>query len=268
MIIFNKLTLGVVTFVSSILMLSALSFFFNRHLPTSYVFYFSLLSKITLIIISVKLINSEKIIDKVYLYKNNLINITLSFLIILLVFDINDNLILKHNLQSNNINKILSFANCLLTGFLEELVFRVLFFSYLSCLLVNKSSRIFKSVFLTSILFSICHFTNILHDNIYNVINQMIFAFVIGFFLQLFFLRLRNIIIISVFHGILNYANMIQNNSKNVANNNLEKFNSPSNFLFILFIIIIIIFGFLIFKYLKNSDCPLVICDNNELDYS
>ncbi len=106
----------------------------------------------------------------------------------------------------------LSFLlSCLLVGFFEELLFRVYVFcglwSHFKTRNKNKKKALIKTILITSFLFGIAHATNMFRTgfSIEGVVNQMLFAVVIGVFFQALFIRFNNIILIGVLHGIVNY---------------------------------------------------------------
>jgi|SRR5690554_316967 len=91
------------------------------------------------------------------------------------------------------------------TGLFEELLCRVaLFFAILKQ--VGKN-QLWKAVIITSLFFAVFHFPNMFRPEGVNfsVINQVGYAFGVGLLLQSLFLRLRNLLLVVVLHGLANY---------------------------------------------------------------
>lgn len=95
------------------------------------------------------------------------------------------------------------------TGFFEEILFRVfIFYSLVNSGFLKLESRIFKSYVLTSIIFGLCHITNVFYYDVFSVINQMLLAFGLGMIFQLLFTKYNNILLIGSLHAIINYFGM------------------------------------------------------------
>jgi len=91
------------------------------------------------------------------------------------------------------------------TGIFEELFFRVILFYLIYCILKDKS--LIKALVVTSILFGLSHFTNLIDsdNSLPSVINQCIFAYSLGIIFQLIFLKTRSIFIGICLHGVWDY---------------------------------------------------------------
>lgn len=118
--------------------------------------------------------------------------------------------------------------SCLSVGFFEELLFRVYTFNFVYK--TNKSFGVIKKISITSFIFAIAHSTNFFNPDVYSlsVINQILFAFGIGFLLQTLYMKYNNLILIVTLHGLVNFfggykshvikSNMINNeNSYNLS---------------------------------------------------
>jgi len=111
-------------------------------------------------------------------------------------------------LSTNPLVLLLFLASVLTIGFVEELVFRgtilPLFINYFR----EKKNVLFWSVFLTSSIFGIIHFINIFKEpeNILGITHQVFFAISIGVFFGGLMLKSKNIVIPSLFHGLVNFA--------------------------------------------------------------
>lgn len=91
------------------------------------------------------------------------------------------------------------------TGIFEELVCRAaLFFAVLKQV---GEKQIWKAVVVTSLIFAIMHFPNMLRPEGVNfsVISQIIYAFGVGLLLQSLFVRLKNLLLVVVLHSLANY---------------------------------------------------------------
>jgi membrane protease YdiL (CAAX protease family) len=94
--------------------------------------------------------------------------------------------------------------SCLATGVFEELFFRFFVFNYL---LKKLKKNLLFSILVSSALFALAHLTNLFlysYDT-YSVINQTLFAFSIGIFLQVVNIRTNSLVLVMFFHALINY---------------------------------------------------------------
>ena len=94
--------------------------------------------------------------------------------------------------------------SCLATGVFEELFFRFFVFNYL---LKKLKKNLLFSIIVTSALFALAHLTNLFLSSYdtYSVINQTLFAFSIGIFLQVINIRTNSLVLVMFFHALINY---------------------------------------------------------------
>lgn len=106
---------------------------------------------------------------------------------------------------------LLLVLSVILVGFSEEFFFRGILLPLFLTNFKNKNGFIFLSVLLSSLIFGIVHFLNLLNnpENILGVTVQVIFAFCIGFLFSGFILKTKSIIIPSLIHAMVNFKGMI-----------------------------------------------------------
>lgn len=193
-----------------IFVFATLMIFFKIFIPSSLTNKFFLASILfkAMLVVGVIIILNKNVFINVEFYRNKLL---LPICLVFLVFS----LIHAHrlvNLQSSpvsNVRFILYFIHCLITGFYEEFLFRLLIFGMVSAYLLSLHKQsIFKSVFFSSLIFALCHLTNLFDINYdyIGVFNQVLFAFLIGFVLQSIYLKCRNIFVVAIFHAIINFT--------------------------------------------------------------
>ena len=95
---------------------------------------------------------------------------------------------------------ILIFTVLILAS-MEEFVFRGLIQGYL---IKYSNWNIHKSILATNILFATGHFINLTHYDFGNVLNQVVYAFFVGMLLSAVQVRVNNVFLLGIAHGILN----------------------------------------------------------------
>ena len=108
---------------------------------------------------------------------------------------------------SLNTSKVFFFVlSCLMVGLFEELLFRRLTFKIIIAKTKDKAYRSLKPIFYTSLIFAVAHSTNFFNADTFSfsVINQILFAFGIGFLFQSLYIKLNNLILIVTLHGLIN----------------------------------------------------------------
>jgi membrane protease YdiL (CAAX protease family) len=88
-------------------------------------------------------------------------------------------------------------------GVTEEVVFRWLIFGLLVAAYPQRG--ILKQMVIASAIFASFHIGNLIHMDIFSVLNQMALAFGAGLFFQGLLVRYRNIALISVLHGLVDF---------------------------------------------------------------
>lgn len=101
----------------------------------------------------------------------------------------------------------LHLSRNLFTAIFEELLFRVVLFVGLLHFFSNPDWRFWKTTAITSLVFSALHFTNVLQPeyNLYGAFTLVIFAFGMGFFLQVIYVVTRNILVPVCIHFLVNF---------------------------------------------------------------
>gem|GEM_PF-998642 len=114
------------------------------------------------------------------------------------------NLSLLNKLQIDFNSILIVLAALIAKGMAEEISFRGLLQSYLLKKFAQQKS-VLGIVILTSIIFALMHIINIRRYSFVDIINQVIIAFFFGVFFGAFLLRTRNIYIIGIIHGLINF---------------------------------------------------------------
>ena len=167
------------------------------------------------------LIKKDNLIHWKYISKNNLSSLLV--IIALLYFSLQHTFtkIEELKISISNLQHYSYLFQCFATGFLEEFVFRIHVFS-LVCYAYKKNLEVnnFKPVLMTSFLFAIVHFTNLFNDDFdkFSVINQVMFAFVVGVILQSVFYKWNNIFLNVGIHALINYHGMAKSRLFHIQN--------------------------------------------------
>jgi len=138
-------------------------------------------------------------------------------------------------------------VHCFLTGVAEELVFRGLIQSKL----VTDYGKM-KGVLVSAMIFGLLHFMNLVKDpdNLNGIFNQVIFAFSIGFVFAGLVLKLKNVMLVGIFHGIINFTlNFNKIMPETYTDNTMGNENELISVIFTYFMFFIIaMVGFLLVK--------------------
>lgn len=108
-------------------------------------------------------------------------------------------------------NELLFYSlNNISIGFLEEVLFRGLILGAALYMLIGKLNSLKKSLWISSILFGILHFINafspdIHYENIFGVINNVIFALGFGVLFASLYIKIRNISVVIFLHALHNW---------------------------------------------------------------
>jgi membrane protease YdiL (CAAX protease family) len=140
------------------------------------------------------------------LFKNFYIFLSIIIIVIILVYLNTQNSIVSNNFNINSSLLIAFLFSCLVTGFFEEVIFRVMFFK----IFINFNSHVnnktvFRSYIYTSLLFGLVHFVNLNSSGFLNVLNQVLLAFGLGLLLQVLLAKYNNILFIATIHSLINY---------------------------------------------------------------
>jgi uncharacterized protein len=122
-----------------------------------------------------------------------------------------------NNIQINTLKNIaLTLISIFFGALAEEYVCRLYFLN----LFRSNNFSTQKSILFSSILFAIVHTSNIILDftQWVNVLNEIIFAFFIGVILSCIYLNTRKILLVGIFHFVINIPTLVQSN---IVNNGL-----------------------------------------------
>lgn len=143
------------------------------------------------------------------LLKNWLVFILTILFAVYFSYSDTENIIISGNFNINSYLHISYIIECFATGFFEEILCRVfLFYSLVNSNLFRIENRVFKSYITSSLIFAFCHITNLFHDDIFSVINQMLLAFGLGLIFQMLFTKYKNLLFIASLHALINYFGM------------------------------------------------------------
>jgi len=164
--------------------------------------YLSLLFKLSLIILTIVLIVKYRSFIQCKFRENIFTFLGSLFLLFISVNDVHKTILVANYAVSTK-DHFTFLCNVFATGVFEELLFRVLLFY----LILTKYPDKWKSVLITSFIFSLAHFSNLLNPDVVkiSILNQVVFAFGIGVLLQTLLLRFKSLFLIITLHSLLNY---------------------------------------------------------------
>lgn len=90
----------------------------------------------------------------------------------------------------------------LVRGLMEEVIFRGVIQGYLRK--QHPGQSLHRIIFITAVFFALVHFTNIQFSGIQNVLLQVIYAFYMGLFFGALMIRINNVWLLGIVHGVLN----------------------------------------------------------------
>lgn len=96
-----------------------------------------------------------------------------------------------------------------LVGIMEELLFRGIIFPLLILHFANRKHPVTKAAWLSSVLFGVVHLVGLIRhpENIWGVINTVIFAIGIGFLFACLLMRTGNILVPMFIHFLIDFTN-------------------------------------------------------------
>ena len=158
------------------------------------------------------ILKTEKLINWEFTQKSKILTLAVSLTVIFLSGQHAFSKMKEFSITVSIFDHFAYAFNCVCTGFFEEFFFRILIFVYVCKVLTqNTNNNYIKPVLITSFLFAIVHITNFLigEMDIISAINQMMFAFLMGILFQSLFYRIKNILLTSVLHAVVNYNGML-----------------------------------------------------------
>jgi membrane protease YdiL (CAAX protease family) len=111
-------------------------------------------------------------------------------------------------IRYSGVNLTAFYIKCFSVGFSEEVLCRWIIFGLV--IVAYPQRKVFGQIIIASALFALLHIGNLITGDldIFSTLNQMLFAFLMGLFLQGLFIRFKNIILIGVLHGLINFHGM------------------------------------------------------------
>jgi len=118
----------------------------------------------------------------------------------------------KINFNEYSIHRIIIYTSKIyFSAFFEEILFRGIILGVIMFKFKNSNNSIFKSVFITSLLFGFTHIVNIWSSEMstIGVYNQIYATFSLGFLYASIYLKTKNIYILIFIHFITNFFSQI-----------------------------------------------------------
>jgi membrane protease YdiL (CAAX protease family) len=129
-------------------------------------------------------------------------------------------LILSSGFNTGCFTSVLSFTIFFVTiitkGLLEEVVFRGVVQGYLLSRYPDKTYH--YSCIISSVLFALVHFTNLQYGDFRSVMQQVIYAFFVGMFFSALLIRVKNVWLLGVIHGLINFMSIACRNKLTETN--------------------------------------------------
>ncbi len=255
-----------------LLIFNVIIIFFKKIIPQNYdtnYFVLSGIVKFVLFLYVLFLLSKQEYLKLKSVLKNIILFVCLAAVLIFFSVQHSFNVIESSKIDISNIRLYSYFFQCLSTGFFEEFFFRVLIFGIISGYFYQPVKKnVYKEAIFTSLIFALCHLSNLLNSSydFIGVLNQIMFAFLIGITFQSILLKFNNIIIVAVLHGLINFLGTIKSKLL-LLPKYTEGGNSYQNFLdslltaSILSVIIILPLSFFCLKCKENK-----LLQNNILD--
>ncbi len=171
------------------------------------------LLRVLMLVFTVWLLFQDQLLEWKYLFKNNILFISISIgLIAISVNTVSDRILLEER-TITDFKHYSYLTQCLSVGFFEEFFSRVFVFTRVCYRLkYNSNKNVFLYVAISSIIFGMLHLTNLLNPNydVLSVLTQILFAIMIGFVFQTLLFTFKNIIFVGVLHALFNYFGMLK----------------------------------------------------------
>lgn len=100
------------------------------------------------------------------------------------------------------------YTKCFSVGLMEEVLCRWIIFGLVVVAYPKRS--VFGQIITASAIFALFHIGNLItgYLDIFSVLNQMMFAFLLGLFFQGLLIRFKNILLVAALHGLINFHGM------------------------------------------------------------
>lgn len=114
------------------------------------------------------------------------------------------------------------YTKCFSVGLMEEVLCRWIIFGLVVVAYPKRS--VFWQIVTASAIFALLHIGNLItgYLDIFSVLNQMIFAFLLGLLFQGLLIRFKNIVLVALLHGLVNFHGMYNSVFKLEDNSMLE----------------------------------------------
>jgi membrane protease YdiL (CAAX protease family) len=203
---YKKLKTGVILLLICLLILFISRKVLNCYIDIIEVNYLILsVIKIVLLCCVIKFMPKEMYCKKKY-FKNNFIFLSVFIVLNIFAYSNSENVINRNHFDVNPYLHIVFIFKCFVTGYFEEIVFRVfLFNSIMQSHAFLQKKNVFRSYILTSVLFGLVHFVNVSSFDFFSVLNQILLAFGLGMIFQLLLAKYNNILFIATIHSLINY---------------------------------------------------------------
>lgn len=238
----------IIAFVYAVLSRLIINYSVSNYFESDDIFILKILSYIPIMIFTIfQIWKNKEIFNFEFLFKNNLVSAMLIFIIV--YFSLYNKISLIND-KSFNISYLLFisfFIQCIITGIFEEIFCRVLIYGYVSKHFEKTKYSMLKSILFTSTIFSLMHLTGLFNKDLdlISVINQVLFAFIMGIFLNSVFIISKNLLLVIIMHGMFNFNGMFKSKvlQRNITINDVNQSNMDdfiqSFFTFALFGILI-----------------------------
>ena len=221
--------------------------------------------RVIFMILVIWLILKEKTIQTNYLFKNWIICILILIPIIYFSLSNTFKTFSELKLKGTNTKHSMYIFKNLSVGILEELMSRVLIFSYSFKIFSNNQKNAYKQFIFTSVSFGLIHLINLASPGdvaLFGVFNQIFFAMIIGIIFQFLLLRLENIAFVALIHFFIDY-NSDKNSLFGIERTQIIE-SGNVNYLALLILPSIFLFIVIPITYfsLKNQEIKLIKSDN------
>lgn len=136
--------------------------------------------------------------------------ITLAFLVALNNFPMIATIDNRASLTEPIYRVVLFFVESLSVGFFEEIIFRGIILTYLLNLLFHKKNGLLLAIIVSSIIFGIVHFFNLLAGaSLTDTLLQVGYSTLVGMMWAVIYLRTKNLWIVMILHATFNFFGQV-----------------------------------------------------------
>lgn len=216
-------------------------------------------SRILFIALVLYLIQYFNLFNKSFYLNSSFFYFFLSILLIFITVNYSNEVLMDLDDQNKNFEHSFFLLYYLSVGFFEELFVRVLMFGIFYRLFFNGKK--FRLILITSAFFALFHVTNLFDSEFVkiSVINQILYAFGMGMIFQSLLIRVNNVILISVIHGLFDYRMTLRPEFSEIRSSVDSSFSYESFYQTLIFFVLFNLIVVLPFSYFltKNSNLKL-----------